>query len=143
MSSRTIAPELRVAEIMFEPVSVVERPAHLAAAAFLMQHAHSPALIVVDNQQSRRPEAIITARDMVRAIAHAVDAAEEQVAAWETPNPQSVHTQTLVSEAVDRMLETGYPALAVVDDAGRLVGMVDLFRYARGMRVAQSARHRG
>jgi CBS domain-containing protein len=131
--------ESTVRELMFEPVIVVERPAHLAAAAYLMQNAHNPALVVVDNLASRRPVAIITARDFVRAVAHGVDANVEKVATWETPCPISVGPETPIGHAVDLMLEAGYPALPVVDDAGQLIGLIDLHHFARAVRDAQRA----
>jgi len=133
--------ELTVADVMFEAVTVVERPAHLAAAAYLMQNLHTPALIVIDND-SRKPVALITGRDIVRAVAHGINAADETVAAWETPDPLSVRPQTTVTEAVDLMLDSGYPQLPVVDDAHTLVGMIDLYHYARAVRDAQRHRNR-
>ena len=122
-----------VSELMTEPGAVVERSAHLAAAAYLMRHAHRPALIVVEDEASRTPVGTITAFDIVRAVSHARDPSEETVGAWESPNATVVHPGTPLREALDLMLDQT-PHLPVVDDDNKLVGVIDLIRVARALR---------
>jgi CBS domain-containing protein len=123
-----------VSDVMFDPIVVVERPAHLAAAAYLMQQNETPAIVVIDNASSREPVGIITARDIVRAVAHGGNPAEEHVQTWETPKPEFVRPDTPLREALDLMVDKGYLQLPVVNGDQRLVGMVDLFSLARERR---------
>src|SRR3954447_26032424 len=122
-----------VSDTMSDPGAVIERSAHLAAAAYLMRHTQSPALIVVEDAASHTPVGIITAFDIVRAVSHAGDPSLETVGAWESPNATCVHPETPLREAFDLMLETP-PHLPVVDDDNKLVGVIDLIHVARALR---------
>jgi CBS domain-containing protein len=51
----------------------VELHAHLAAAVYLMRRAHATELVVVTNDASRRPVAIITDTNIARAVADGND----------------------------------------------------------------------
>jgi CBS domain-containing protein len=121
---------------MSEPGPVVERSAHLAAAAYLMRHAHRPALIVVQDEATHTPVGTITAFDIVRAVSHAGDPSEETVGAWESPNAKVVHPGTALRDALDLMLDDAppQPHLPVVDDDNKLVGVIDLIRVGRALR---------
>src|SRR4051794_2711927 len=125
-----------VSELMSEPGAVVERSAHLAAVAYLMRHAHRPALIVVEDEASPTPVGTITAFDIVRAVSHAGDPSEETVGAWESPNAKVVHPGTPLREALDLMLDQIQPHLPVVDDDNKLVGVIDLIHVTRALRGA-------
>jgi CBS domain-containing protein len=114
--------------------AVIERGAHLAAAAYTMRHARTPELIVVDDEASRTPVGIITAYDIVRAVAHAGNPAEETVVHWQSPTPTSVRPETPLLDALDLMLEQTRPQLPVVDVDHELVGVVDLFHIGRALR---------
>jgi CBS domain-containing protein len=128
------ATERRVSDIMSDAGAVIERSAHLAAAAYLMRHAQRPALIVVEDAASQTPVGIITAFDIVRAVSHAGDPSVEVVAAWESPNAKFVHPQTPLREAFDLLLDTP-PHMPVVDDDNKLVGVIDLIHVARELRT--------
>jgi CBS domain-containing protein len=123
-----------VSDIMFDPEPVIEQSAHLAAAAYLMRHAQRPELVVVDGEASRKPVAIITSFDVVRAVSHASNPSEATVAQWQSPEPEVVRPHTPLLEALDVMLEQTRPHLPVVDDDGQLVGVIDLIRLARAIR---------
>jgi CBS domain-containing protein len=127
-----------VSDVMFDPIAVVERPAHLAAAAYLMQQNETAAIVVIDNEGSREPVGIITARDIVRAVAHGGNPAEEHVQAWETPKPESVRPDTPLDKALDLMVDKHFLQLPVVNNEQRLVGMVDLFCVAHERRITAS-----
>jgi CBS domain-containing protein len=121
-----------VSDVMFDPAAVIEHAAHLAAAAYLMRHLHTPGLIVVDDEGSRRPVGSITAFDIVRAVSHASDPSEATVAEWQSAKPTSVHPETPLRDALDLMLDDApQPHLPVVDGRGNLVGVVDLIHIAR------------
>jgi CBS domain-containing protein len=57
----------------------VELHAHIAAAAYLMQRAHSTSLLVIANDASRRPVAIITDADIAQVIADGRDTGETYI----------------------------------------------------------------
>lgn len=124
-----------VSDVMTDASAVIEHDAHLAAAAYLMRHLHTPGLIVVDDEVSRRPAGSITAFDVVRAVSHAGDPSEATVAQWQSAEPPIVHPETPLRDALDLMLDdTPQPHLPVVDDQGKLVGVIDLIHITRALR---------
>ncbi len=112
-----------VGEVMHPPVTTVETGSHLAAAAYLMNHAGQSALVVVD--QARRPVAVINEADLMRAVAQGADTAEEIIFDWMSRDPQTVHPDTPVFEAAGLMLASAALQLPVVA-GGRVVGMVGM-----------------
>jgi predicted transcriptional regulator len=58
-----------VADVMRSPLTTVGQHDHVAAAAYLMKHAGTTALIVTD-AQTGQPAGIITEADITHAIAH-------------------------------------------------------------------------
>lgn len=126
-----------VSEVMRPAATTVETDSHLAAAAYLMNHANQTALVVVDNVN--RPTAIITDADLLRAVAHGADTEQAHIADWMNRRPQTIHPETAVTEAAQIMLDTARRHLPVVSD-GRVVGIVainDLVHaLVRSMRLA-------
>lgn len=110
-----------VADVMRSAATMVEAHGHLAAGAYLMKQADQSALVVVDDAE--RPVAIITERDMLRAVAHGADAAEERISDWMNPDPRTVDPNATVTEAARIMRDAAVRQLPVVSD-GRVVGMV-------------------
>lgn len=110
-----------VAEVMRPAATTVETEGHLAAAAYLMNHADQSALVVVD--EADRPVALITEADLLRAVAHGADTARERISHWMTRDLPTVGPDTVVMEALQIMVATGTRHLPVVWD-GRLVGIV-------------------
>lgn len=68
---------------------------------------------------------IITERDILRAAAKGVDLAEEQVADWMTPDPDTVGPEIPVDEVAEWMLAAGYRHLPVMED-GELLGIASI-----------------
>jgi hypothetical protein len=68
-----------VADVMRPPVTTVSQHDHVAAAAYLMKHAGTSALLVLD-AQAGEPVGIITAADVARAIADGKDVNDVWVA---------------------------------------------------------------
>ena len=132
--SPTSATGQTVSDVMSDAGPVVGRSAHLAAAAYLMRHARRPALIVVDDEASRTPVAIITAYDIVRAVSHASNPSEATVAQWQSPKPQLVGPETPLLDALDLMLDEALPHMLVVDHDEKLIGVIDLLRIAQAVR---------
>ena len=69
-----------VSDVMRPAVTTIETYAHLAAAAYLMNHANQSALVVVDSDD--RPTAIITKSDLLRAVARGIDTGQAAPAIW-------------------------------------------------------------
>ena len=110
-----------VADVMRQAATTVETQGHLAAAAYLMNHAGQSALVVVDDAD--RPIALITEADLLRAVARGADTGQERISDWMNREPPTVSADTVVMEAVRIMVATGKRHLPVVSD-GRLVGIV-------------------
>jgi CBS domain-containing protein len=110
-----------VAYVMHPAVTTVEVRSHLAAAAYLMNHANQSALVVVDD--AGQPVAIITEADLLRAVAHGANTGRALIEEWMNRNPQTVRPDTAMTEATRLMVDTGYRHLPVVSE-GRLVGIV-------------------
>lgn len=65
-------PQQTVRHVTTPPMITIEAGAHLAAAAFLMRHAHSSSLVVVADN-TREPVAMITEADVTDAVARGCD----------------------------------------------------------------------
>jgi len=74
---------------------------------------------------------IFTERDIVRALSHSPDAPADPVGHWMTANPQTVSGVDPVDEALRLMVSGGFRHLPVVDDDGRVVGMLSMRDLAR------------
>ena len=88
-----------------------------------MAERHVGALVVVADQ---RPIGIITDRDLtLRVLAHAHDA-HTPVGNVMSPRPFVVHEHDRVDQALYLMRRSGVRRLPIVDDHGKLVGLVSL-----------------
>jgi CBS domain-containing protein len=79
--------------------TTVELHAHVAAAVYLMQRTHATALVVITNDASRRPIAIITDTDIARVVADGRDI-------------NQIHIEELVAEGMLRRLSGHSPAIS-------------------------------
>src|SRR5215468_1771781 len=86
-----------VADVMRSPLTTVNQHDHVAAAAYLMKHAGTTALMVV-NAQTGQPAGIITEADVARAIADGKDINDVRVHAVMTTRP-AVNTTTSIRDA--------------------------------------------
>ena len=68
---------------MRAPLTTVETGGHLAAAAYLMNHADQSAMVVVND--AHRPVAIVTEADLLRAVAHGAETGSDRVEDWMSP----------------------------------------------------------
>lgn len=114
---------LTVGQVMRQ-AATIERDAHLAAAAYVIEHAHDPALVVVDDD-TREPVAMITAAEITRAVAHGRSLEDTRVGQVATAKPVTVQADAVAEDAARLMLTRGVRHLPVVDGR-RLVGMVEL-----------------
>jgi CBS domain-containing protein len=121
-----------VADIMRPPLTTVNQHDHVAAAAYLMKHAGTTALIVAD-AQTGQPAGIITEADIAHAIADGKDVNDVWVDAVMTTRP-AITTTTTVRDAATIMAARHHRHLPVTGDTGLLglVGITDLCRALTG-----------
>ena len=112
-----------VAGILRPPLTTIGQHDHLAAAAYLMKHAGTTALIVADTQTGH-PAGIITETDIIHAIADGMDANDIWVGAVMTTRP-AVTTTTSISEVAKVMTARHLRHLPVNGDTG-ILGIVDI-----------------
>jgi len=113
------------ADVMRPALSTVKPDDHVAAAAYLMKHADATALVIVGDEEARRPLGLITEADVVRAVADGKDVNYVRIRDLMTPDPTVITAATSVRDAAESMLAGHFRHLPVVDD-GRLIGIVDI-----------------
>ncbi len=112
-----------VTDVMQLPPTTVGQHDHAAAAAYLMKHAGTTALMVVD-ARAGQPAGIITAADIARAIADGKDVNDVWVDAVMTTRPAIIAT-TSVRDAAETMTTRQFRHLPAAGDAG-IVGVMDI-----------------
>ncbi|HEY2316407.1 MAG TPA: CBS domain-containing protein [Streptosporangiaceae bacterium] len=130
-SSRPGAPAT-AADVMRPALTTVETNAHLAAAAYLMKHAGETALVVIDEEQARRPIGLITDADIAQAVADQLDVNDVRILDLMTTNPTIITATASIREAAEAMITAGKRHLPVVSNAG-LVGIVDIGDVCRAL----------
>ncbi|HEV2254413.1 MAG TPA: CBS domain-containing protein [Streptosporangiaceae bacterium] len=129
-SPRAPAPAT-VTDVMRSPLTTVERTAHVAAAAYLMKHAGTTALVVLD-EQADRPAGIITDTDVVHVVADGEDANEVRISDVMITDPAVVNGSMTIRDAATIMTNGHFRYLPVVDDSG-LIGIVDITAVCRAL----------
>ena len=117
-----------VADVMRTSLTTVGQHDHAAAAVYLMKHAVTTALMVVD-ARAGQPTGIITAADIARAIADGKDVNDVWVDAVMTTRP-AILTTASIHHAAKIMTTRHVRHLPVAGDAG-LLGVVDLIDVCR------------
>jgi CBS domain-containing protein len=115
---------------MRAPLTTIGQHDHAAATAYLMKHAGTTALMVV-NAQTGQPAGIITEADVARAIADGKDANDVRVYAVMTTRPALI-TTTSIRDAAKIMTARHVRHLPVAGDAG-LVGVADITDVCRAL----------
>jgi CBS domain-containing protein len=123
-------PPATVADVTRPPVTAIGQHDHVAAAAYLMKHAGTTALLVLDAQASE-PVGIITAADVARAIADGKDVNDAWVDAAMTTRP-AVTTTTSIRDAAKIMTTRHFRHLPVAGDTG-LLAVVDIIDVCRAL----------
>jgi CBS domain-containing protein len=113
-------------------LSTVKPDDHLAAAAYLMKHGHATALVIVDDEESKRPLGLITEADIVRAVADGKDVNEVRIRDLMTTSPTVITASMSVRDAAESMLAGHFRHLPVVNDGG-LIGIVDIRDVCRAL----------
>ncbi|MBU0589679.1 MAG: CBS domain-containing protein [Gammaproteobacteria bacterium] len=97
------------------------------AAAQLMRRHHVGALVVVDNEQKSRPMGVLTDRDLVLALmAEGLDPEVFTAGDIMSVEPVLAHPEMDAMEAVQLMRLHRLRRLVIVDEAGRLTGIVTM-----------------
>jgi CBS domain-containing protein len=112
-----------VANIIRPPLTTVKHHDHVAAAAYLMKHAGTTALMVAD-AQTGQPAGIITEADIAHAIADGKDVNNTWASAVMTTRP-AITTTTTIHDAATIMTARHLRHLPV-EDADGLLGLVDI-----------------
>lgn len=123
-SSRSHAPAT-AADVMRPALTTVEASAHLAAAAYLMSHAGETALVVIDEEQARRPIGLVTDADISLAVADGKDVNVVRIRDLMTAEPIVVTAATTIRDVARSMVTGQLRHLPVVSDVG-LVGIIDI-----------------
>jgi CBS domain-containing protein len=119
------------ADIMRPPLTTVVQQDHVAAAAYLMKHAGTTALMVL-NAQTGQPVGIITEADVAHAVADGKDVNSVRISELMTARPTVINTTTSVRDAAKVMTSGHFRHLPVVSDVG-LVGIVDITDVCRAL----------
>ena len=119
-----------VADVMHPPLTTVSQHDHVAAAAYLMKHAGTTALLVV-NAQTGQPAGVITQADVARAIADGKDVNDVWVDAVTTTRP-AVTTTTSIRDTATIMTARHFRHLPVAGDTS-LLGVVDITDVCRAL----------
>ena len=129
-----------VADIMQPPLTTVEQYDHVAAAAYLMKHAGTTALIVLDAATDRLI-GIITEADVADAVADGKDVNDVRIHNVMTTRPTVITPATSIREAAKIMTSSRFQHLLVMDDTG-LRGVVHISDVCRAL-LTDSHRHNG
>jgi CBS domain-containing protein len=132
-SSHPRAAAATVADVMRTPLTTVGQHDHAAAAVYLMKHAGTAALLVV-NAQTGQPAGVITQADVARAIADGKDVNDVWVDAVTTTRPALI-TTTSIRDAAEMMTTRHFRHLPVGGDAG-LLGVVDVIDVCQALTSA-------
>ena len=79
---------------------------------------------------------ILSERDIMRAVADRIHSSEARVREWMTADPITATTDTSIEDAARTMFDNGFRHLPVVDDGGRVTGVVSLRRCVAAVNVA-------
>jgi CBS domain-containing protein len=121
-----------VAQVMQPAITTVEKDAHVAAAAYLMKRAGATAIVVIDNDQTKRPLGILTEADIVRVVADGKDVNDLRINEMMTSEPTVCQETTTIRDAARRMMASRIRHLPVVEDDA-LVGIVDISDLSRAL----------
>jgi len=118
---------MQTRDVMCPNPSVVTRNESVARAATMMRDRHVGVLPVIDDLRSRHLVGIVTARDIVvRGMAEDQEG-DRRIADLMTHPPLAVaHVDADVEDIMDLMNQNRVRRLPVVDDRGRVVGIVAL-----------------
>lgn len=113
-------------ELMRPALTAVEPNDHCAAAAYLMTHTGMTSLVVIADEEARKPVGIITEADIVKAVAGGKNLNDVRILTLMTSDPVVVTMSASIQKAGMAMVAGHFRHLPVVGDDGCLKGMVDI-----------------
>ena len=125
-----------VTDVMRPPLTTAGQYDHVAAAAYLMKHRGTTALMVM-NEQTGQPAGIITQADVARTIADGKNVNDVRVYAAMITRP-AISTTTSLRDAADIMTAKRFRHLPVAGDAG-LLGVIDVTDVCRALSKLKTA----
>ena len=131
-SSSRPARAATVAEIMEPALTTAQLTDHIAAAAYLMKHAGTTALVVLD-AETDRPIGIVTDTDISHVVADGMNVNDVRISDVMTPDPTVVGTATSLREAGKLMTDGHFRHLPVVGDDSGVAGIVDISAICRAL----------
>lgn len=133
-------PDLTVADVMSFPLITIEAEVSLSHARDLLEQYHCHHLVVTNGGN---PVAVVSDRDIIRALSPFLGTIVEQprdqhtllrpVLQVATFHPVTVHRTASIYEAAATLLDRGISCLPVIDDWGRITGIVTSSDLMRGM----------
>ena len=118
-------PPVTVADITRPSTATVGEYDHVAAAAYLMKHARSAAVVVLGAQHGNPPVGVITETDIARAVADGMDVNTTRIHDVLTAHPAAIPAATTIRNAATIMVNGGFRQLPVADGTG-WIGIVDI-----------------
>ena len=120
-----------VADIMRPALTTAHTSDHAAAAAYLMKHAGSTALMVLD-PRTGQAKGILTEADIAHAVADGKDLNEVPIRELMTLRPTVISSAATVGDAAQIMTRGHFRHLPVSGDSG-LVGIIDIADICRAL----------
>jgi len=114
-----------VADITRPSAATVREYDHVAAAAYLMKHAGSAALVVLGGQYGDRPISVITEADIARAVADGMDVNQTRIHDLPAAHPATIPAVMSIRDAARTMVAGGFRQLPVADGTG-WIGIVNI-----------------
>jgi len=114
-----------VADITRPSAATVREYDHVAAAAYLMKHAGSAALLVLGAQHGSRSIGVITEADIARAVADGIDVNQTRIHDLLAAHPVTIPAAMSIRDAARTMVAGGFRQLPVADGTS-WIGIVDI-----------------
>jgi len=128
---------LTVGDAMQPATTTAKLHDHVAAAAYLMKHAETTALVVL-SAATDRIAGIVTDTDIANVVADGKDVNQVRIEEVMKPEPAVVGRRASIEDAAKLMVARHVRQLPVVDDAGGVIGIIDITAVCRCLLDAES-----
>ena len=128
---------LTVDDAMQRATTTAKLHDHVAAAAYLMKHAETTALVVL-SAATDRIAGIVTDTDIANVVADGKDVNQVRIEEVMKPEPAVVGRRASIEDAAKLMVARHVRQLPVVDDAGGVIGIIDITAVCRCLLDAES-----
>ena len=116
---------LTAGDVMRPPGETVEADAHLAAAAYLLRHERTGAIVVTTDDDAQRPIGLVTKADVAKAVSAGGNPEDLRLLDLRGRRMAFVQPTTPLANAAEIMRSTGLQYLPVVT-AGHLSGVLHM-----------------